>query len=432
MTAGAPERAGSRLSRDARWYPIVAIVPYVILALLAGYTIIDEPQGGVSLAVDLALCALAAVWMLWMFTLHPAWQSRPGIMGVFVAGLIVIMAVLVVREPWFGVFAIAGYIYVFALIPWPWQLFGVAGVAVVAGIAQAWGIPKDTPLGLVTTVIIIAVNILAISIFAWIYWSSTELSAERSRALDEVSAANRRLEATLAENAALQEQLMEQARQAGTLDERQRMAREIHDTLAQGLIGIITQLQAAEQSSDDPADRQHHFEAAIGLARESLSEARRSVSALRPEVLEEARLGEALRDVAARWSALNGIPVTVATTGNPQHAPADAEDALLRTAQEALANVARHAHATRVWLTLSYLEDDVALDVRDDGDGFDPAARGVHAPATPGDDTTGGFGLVAMRERIERLTGTLQVESEPGTGTAVSASIPLHARGVVA
>ena len=157
------------------------------------------------------------------------------------------------------------------------------------------------------------------------------------------------------------------------MDERQRMAREIHDTLAQGLTGIITQLQAAEQAADDPAGWHRHFDAATRLARESLSEARRSVEALRPEPLETGRLSEALADVAGRWSALHQIPVQVTTTGTARPMPHQAEFALLRTAQEALANVARHAQATRVGVTLSYMEHEVALDVRDDGRGFDLA-----------------------------------------------------------
>jgi signal transduction histidine kinase len=192
------------------------------------------------------------------------------------------------------------------------------------------------------------------------------------------------------------------------------MAREIHDTLAQGLTGIVTQLQAAEHAADDPAGWRRHFAAATRLARESLTEARRSVNALRPGPLEAERLSDALAGVAERWSALHGVPVQVTTTGTARPLPPDAEVALLRTAQEALANVAKHARAARVGLTLSYMEHQVALDVRDDGRGFDPAE-------------TKGFGLVAMRQRIEALSGTLQVESEPGVGTAISASLPAEA-----
>jgi signal transduction histidine kinase len=197
------------------------------------------------------------------------------------------------------------------------------------------------------------------------------------------------------------------------------MAREIHDTLAQGLTGIVTQLQAAEQAvartPGEPTGWRRHVSAATRLARESLSEARRSVDALRPEPLEGGRLSEALAGVAERWSGLNGIPVEVTTTGTTRPIDPEAEFALLRAAQEALANVARHAHATRVGLTISYMENEVALDVRDDGVGFDPAVP---------ERLDRGFGLIAMRQRIAALSGTLQVESEPGGGTAISACVP--------
>ena len=183
-----------------------------------------------------------------------------------------------------------------------------------------------------------------------------------------------------------------------------------------------------------------HFGAATRLARESLSEARRSVEALRPESLELARLSEALGEVAGRWSSLHGIPVQVTTTGTARPMPPEAEFALLRAAQEALANVARHARATRVGVTLSYMEHQVALDVRDDGQGFDlkklcaQAANGLVGLSVgdglrrhPASAADGGFGLVAMRQRIESLAGTLQVESEPGFGTGISACLPLAA-----
>jgi signal transduction histidine kinase len=213
------------------------------------------------------------------------------------------------------------------------------------------------------------------------------------------------------------------------------MAREIHDTLAQGLTGIITQLQAAEHAAGEPAEWRIHFAAATRLARESLSEARRSVDALRPEPLETGRLSEALADVAGRWSELHGIEVQVMTTGTARPMRPEAEIALLRAEQEALANVAKHAQATRVGVTLSYLEHEVALDVRDDGKGFDPAKVGGDAgndAAVPAEANGtrppegGGFGLVAMRQRIEALAGTLQIESEPGAGTGISAHVPLR------
>ncbi|UBU10700.1 sensor histidine kinase [Nonomuraea gerenzanensis] len=198
----------------------------------------------------------------------------------------------------------------------------------------------------------------------------------------------------------------------GALEERARLAREIHDTLAQGFSGIIAQLEAAEQGIDDPEAVRRRIAQAKRLARDSLKEARRSVDALRPEPLERAPLHEALKAVAGRWSAATGVPATVSVDGEPRRLPEDVEATLLRAAQEGLANVAKHAGARRAVLTLSYMEEEVTLDVLDDGAGFDPAG------------TAGGYGLIAMRERAARSGGTVTVESALGEGTALCVSIP--------
>jgi signal transduction histidine kinase len=438
-------------------------------------------------ATNLALCLVAAVWSL--VALLPGLRKRAPVMAVFVAGVVAISFVLVIRDPWFGFYAYAGITYSIVLLRWPWQLAGVAATAVVAATSQTAGLDRATPAHMAAYAGILAGNMLAYCGVTWFLHRIETQHQQRGQMLDELRESNRRLEAALAENAGLHRQLLTQAREAGMLDERQRMAREIHDTLAQGLTGIITQLQAAEHAADEPAEWHKHFAAATRLARESLSEARRSVDALRPEPLETASLSEALADVTGRWSALHGMEVRVTTTGSERPLLPEAEAALLRTAQEALANVAKHAQASRVGVTLSYMEHEVALDIRDDGRGFDPARFGESAagngaeaaasaagepeqataqpgrtglaraatattelaparsvamqsrgdavfpgtllaaggPRTPGGPDfpkEGGFGLVAMRQRIEGLAGTLQIESEPGTGTGISACIP--------
>lgn len=381
-----------------------------------------------------------------MFTLHPAWWERAGVMGVFFAGLVLLIGVLVHRDPWFGLLTPAGYFYAFGLLPWPWRLAGVAAVALESGAAQTDSVPKDTPVGLVLFAAVLAVNVAGMCGLAWWDWDTDQRNEQRVQALAQAREANRRLQATLTENAGLHRQLVVQAREAGVLDERQRMAREIHDTLAQGLIGIVTQLQAAEQAGDGTERWRQHFALATRMARESLAEARRSVEALRPQPLETAGLGEALAGVADRWSVLHGVTAGVTTTGTARPMQPEAELALLRAAQEALANVARHAGASAVTLSLGYLDEEVTLEVSDDGCGFVPSAArvpaaapaavtpdGVTSDGSPSDGFTsgagpavagGGFGLKAMRERIEALSGTLRVQSEPGSGTTVSARVP--------
>jgi signal transduction histidine kinase len=164
------------------------------------------------------------------------------------------------------------------------------------------------------------------------------------------------------------------------------------------------------------ADWQRHLDTATQLARDSLAEARRSVSAMRPRLLEDATLTDALAAVAGNWSALHEVRTEVTTTGQARPLHPEIEVTLLRTAQEALANVGKHAQASRVALTLSYMEDVVTLDVRDDGHGFVPAGVTQNGH--------GGFGLTGMRQRLGNVAGTLEIESEPGGGTAISASVP--------
>ena len=217
----------------------------------------------------------------------------------------------------------------------------------------------------------------------------------------------------------------EQGRTAGILAERQRLAHEIHDTLAQGFTSIVTQLEAADQVlTTDAGTARRHIDRARRTARENLNEARRTVEALRPHALDRAALPDALRDVVTRWRAAHDgqVEVNVTVDGRPPAGPHDTDAALLRIAQEALTNVARHAHASRVDLTLSYLDDLVLLDVQDDGVGF---TIGGAPTANAG---SGGYGLVSMRERMQGVGGELVVESAPGDGTTIAARVPLRDR----
>lgn len=230
------------------------------------------------------------------------------------------------------------------------------------------------------------------------------------------------------ENMRLVEKARRAGRQAGVLIERQRLAREIHDTLAQGFISVITNLTAAEAERHlDAADTasSRHLEEARRTARASLAETRRLVWALRPEPLDRRSLSEALGELAKEWSEETGVEAHAVTTGTPRPLLPEIEIALLRAAQEALANVRKHARATKVNVTLSYMDDVVVLDVLDDGSGFDPA----RLKSSMEFHDAGGFGLVAMRERVEQLGGTLTVESTPGEGTTIVVELPLGVDG---
>jgi signal transduction histidine kinase len=444
---------------ERREQSAIATLPYLMLAIttIVGVIIYTGSEG--ALLIDFGLVGLAA-GLLVTFTLWRAVRERPAFMAVFLTAMIIVMALLVLRSPWFGFFTFTGYFYSYYVPVGKWRLLAVAAVALVTGTSQDGGLPQQTPSAIAIWVVIVCINLLVAESLTWFGWVTSEQNDRRRLLVTELSEANRKLTASLEENAGLHAQLLAQAREAGVLDERQRMAREIHDTLAQGLTGIITQLEAAGRAGKSAEQWRHHFDSAIRLARESLSEARRSVRALQPEPLEMARLPDALAEVAERWSARSGVAAQVTTTGNARSMRAEIEVALLRTAQEALANVAKHARASRVGLTLSYMDDEVALDIRDDGVGFEPSgsdgldgAAAGRVPAVGGQGTVPGesgpvpgesgperdgrrslngrarhrgegFGLTAMRQRVEGLAGTLEIESEIGTGTAISASVP--------
>jgi len=230
--------------------------------------------------------------------------------------------------------------------------------------------------------------------------------------------------ALVLENLRLVEEAGRAGQQAGVLRERQRMAQEIHDTLAQGFTSIVMNLEAAEGVLlPDSTRARHHLDQARLTARESLTEARRLVWALQPEALKSASLPEALGRLGKRWSEESGIAADVNVTGTPGPLSPEIEMILFRAAQEALANVRKHAEANRVALTLSYMGDTVVLDVRDDGMGFDPLL--IDAGAR--DRTSGGFGLKGMRGRVEQAGGTLSLESVPGEGSTLVVELPVVA-----
>ena len=228
--------------------------------------------------------------------------------------------------------------------------------------------------------------------------------------------------------------MVAQSRETAVLQERQRMAREIHDTLAQGFTSIVMHLEAAEQSlPTDVQTVQHHLDQARDAARMSLGQARRVVDDLRPEVLESAPLHEAIERVVTTWERQSGITAVFETIGLIENLHPELEVTFLRGAQESLANVRKHAQATEVQVTLSYLKDVVILDVADNGVGMseeiDPHGEKREERREKRDEfgvySDGGFGLVAMNERVADLGGEVTIDSEPNEGTTVAISIPL-------
>jgi signal transduction histidine kinase len=396
----------ARLDRLGRFLLLPLLVVATALAVLAG----GHPSSGAT-RFGLIVGPVAGVWSVTIAT-HPRPSVIAGRRLATFGFHTLLSAALVWVNPWFGVFAFTGYFFADEL-GLRWRRPGFVVTALILAASQSGGYPTGLSGHTVVYLAMVAVDVVAVFSMATLTNRVLEQNHERGRMIDELAETNRRLEATMAENSGLHAQLLVQAREAGVVEERQRLAGEIHDTLAQGLAGIVAQLEAAEQAGDDPDEWSRHLAQARSLARSSLTEARRSVRALRPEQLEDATLPEAISALARTWSERSTVAVEVGTNGKPARAGTDSEAAVFRAAQEALSNVAKHARASKVHLTLTYLDDALLLDVADDGVGFEPAVG------------SGGYGLAGMRERLARVDGTLTVESVPGLGTTINATVPL-------
>lgn len=397
------------------WDLLQLITPWLLLTIsTAIYFSWALPASGERFRPEglsvLGLVAVSVLWVLFGHTLPIKRRTlRPVSAGIFFVGLLALSVTLMTYSDIFLVFTIAGFFQAYLLRPWPLGVLGVlaTSVALNGSAMRVWANP--TPDRLAEFILIVTVQTAAIGVGILLTARSEPEERKREELVE-------RLEAALHENAGLHAQLVAQARESGAQDERQRLASEIHDTLAQGLAGIITQLQAAERSASVQGETEEHVARALRLARSSLTEARRSVQALAPRELGQAHLPDALRTLTERWSEDQGISAQVEVTGIREPLSPAIEVSLFRVAQESLTNVAKHADASRVGVTLSYTGTEVLLDVRDDGRGF---AEGVGT----------GFGLTSMRQRIRGVGGHVVVQSAPGEGTSVSARVPAIAPG---
>ncbi|MCX5297540.1 sensor histidine kinase [Streptomyces sp. NBC_00193] len=352
----------------------------------------DEPRTPWIIALGITLALL--------YVLGPALGAAPTVRRLIWLGLVVaVWVVLVVLAPSFAWCAVPLFYTALRTLPPRAAVVLVAllTVFVVAAqlrLAQASdpGEPFDPNLLLAPP----AVAALATAVFIHM---ERQAAAQRTL-IDDLIRTRRELAAT--------------ERRAGTLAERQRLSMEIHDTLAQHLSSQQMLLQAAERTWDtDQGTARAHVRTATDITARGLAEARRLVHDLAPRELAG---GAGLPDALRALDAGPDIEVRFHLEGAPVPLPDRAEQALLRIAQGALANVREHAGARTAALTLSFLGDQVVLDIADDGHGF------TQLRAAAGER---GHGLPAMRARVRQLGGTLTIESTAGEGTVLSASIPL-------
>ena len=208
----------------------------------------------------------------------------------------------------------------------------------------------------------------------------------------------------------------EQSRQAAILEERNRMARDIHDTLAQGFTGVIVQLEAAEDAIAccRRKEANEHLQRASELARRSLNEARRSVRALRPQALQQGNFWEALKEIIKNTTAGTALHTTFELRGKLRDLPQVWQENLLHIGQEALTNALKYAHPRNFETRLICNSKELRLELRDNGDGFEVK------------DRHDGFGLAGMRERVEQMGGKLKITSSRGKGTKVVVALPYN------
>jgi signal transduction histidine kinase len=358
---------------------------YAVVALAVTAAVLAESEiGAASRAVAVgAVAVIAALYGLWGRT----GRAGPG----FVVVILVAFAV--------GTFAVSTVSYLlFALCPLIFLVLEIrpAVVAVVCAnlIPLATGFAAGgadwyflTHLG--------PISVLTAAAAVWLgVWINRVIRQSRERAV------------LIAELESSRAEVVRLSHEAGVAAERARLAGEIHDTLAQGFTSIITLLQAA-----DPALADERLALAVRTARENLAESRALVAALAPAALASGSLSDAVRRQTTRFAEETGIPATYRVTGDTRPLPTVVEVVLLRSAQEALTNVRRHADAHEVAVLLAFAADSVRLVVRDDGRGFDTTV----AP---------GFGLPGMRSRAEQVNGTLTVHSDPETGTLIEVEVP--------
>jgi len=401
----------------SRWGPYALLSLGALIALASGDAVMSRDEMYPTAVLTAAAFALQLAWS----KIGPGLPLRSLASGTYYWVRFAISFALTWLNPFFAVYAVVGYFDADRLLPRRAVRVGLLATAVTMAGSQSGGLPPPSGLQWIAFGALYLLNASLVIFFGRLGAKELENANAKAATITELERTNARLEQALEENAGLHAQLLVQAREAGVNDERRRLAAEIHDTIAQGLAGIITQLQAATDSAD-PAVARDHVERAAALARHSLGEARRSVQDLAPEALEHDTLPEALKNIVATWSESTGVRAEFTVTGTVEALHEEVEATVLRIAQETLANAGRHADATRVGVTLSYMDDEVSLDVRDDGRGFDPHAL-------PRRETARGFGLGGMRARAERIAGTVDIESEPGHGTAISARVPLVRHG---
>lgn len=364
--------------------------------------------GRLAIALVVVVALHVAGFLCYQWLTSEAWR---GIAFVLMSWGFIFWTASLHRE--YGVLVLGALLQGCIFLPF-WWIVGALVALVVLDVGAIWSGRYGGRNGLANTMPILVLGVIVGSVVLYIHRSNRDAAVQ-----DDLL---RRLDAA-------QHDLATRSREAGVLEERQRLARDLHDTLAQGFTSVIAQLAAAELILNQQDDRRGAHEAshddraaraapylarAQGVSRTSLSEIRRLVLALRPTELADAPLPAALDRVVRQWATLYGVIATFEARDVPD-LQQDAQVTLLRAAQEGLNNVARHASAREVSVRLSCVDDLVLLEVDDDGTGIRDQVL----------EQGRGIGLAGMRERAAALGGRVIVESNAGHGTSLTVALPL-------
>lgn len=386
--------------------PVGLLVPPLLGAISTalGWIIIGHLPGTAQMGRAMVWAtAVMVVILAWRLVLEAVLaRSRPG--SALVVSLYTVHVALTITviafNPLACIYAFVGYLDSYRFVAGR-QLYAlIPTTALLMAVGQAGGFD------MVVGAPLLFAGIAAVNLFLAMLMLYLSLVRERETAEREQTLAA--LQQATSRNQALQEELLRQARESGVDEERARLSREIHDTVAQGLVGVIRQLETV--GGDLEAEARRRVAIAEEAARDCLVEARRAVEALAPQQLTEAGTAHGLGELVARWARTHRIVATFDADEAPCHGAHAA--VLIRVAQEALANVSRHSGAGTVTVTLSGSENEQSLQVTDDGRGFDA------------ETVTRGHGLANMAQRVEAVGGRLRVSSHEDAGTTVIATVP--------
>lgn len=379
------------------WFDRVHYGAALAACLLLVLVLVVGPRDPVRLALVSGLLIGLGYWTYrCLFQDRRITQGNQFESGQFLAVALPTYIALGVIEPNFQALLFLAYWQMFSLLILP----AAIGVVTLFTMVNLWvhqGFPLRIPIDSSEGWALFLGTVVLSSIMATFISSIIRQSSQRQELVEELEATRRDLVAS--------------ERSAGVIGERQRIAGEVHDTIAQDFTSIVMQLEAAEARLGGDSQIAGNIALAKQLARNGLAESRRIVYALRPEILNGTTLQDALAQQAARWSRETQIPHEFQVSGDVADLPRDVEVVVFRGLQEALANVHKHAKARNVRITLSWLDDEVILDIRDSGTGYDPV------------DVHGGVGLTTLQERVATVGGRVVIETATDEGTTVSIAV---------